>query len=120
MKVLLNFLLILLVGFEVGGCADLFRSPYQSFVASMDHLVEARYTIDDIKVRGEAGIAADRYFLSKERSANGYDFYHYKRLNIWSRYCYYHFIVDPVSQEVVGWGFDFEKADPKIECAASG
>lgn len=112
---LIVFTLILL-----GGCVDVFRSPHESFVASMHQYVKLNITINELKRYAGSGIAADRYYVNQTKSSDGYDWYHYARLNIWGRYCYYHFVVDPATTKIIGWGFDAGKADPEKECARSG
>ena len=113
-----KFLLSLAIA-TAGGCVS-FLSPYLSFVDGMDTYVHNNQTINKLKEYDGHGIASDKYLLAVEPLNNGYSKYHYAHPNIWGRYCYYYFEVNDISKKVTGWGFDYEKSDPKKDCGRSG
>ena len=100
-------------------CADMFRSPYESFTNSMRTTVQLRMTIDELKAYDGWGTAADKYLMDIEKLRD-VSHYHYAHPNIWKSYCYYYLVVNNETQKVVDWGFDYDKADPKKTCGASG
>ncbi len=107
-----------LLSLMVLGCAAMFKTSHQLFGDAMDDYVSVNLTIDELK---EYHIAADEYFVEKKPVGDGSFKYHYAHATIWpQRYCYYYFLVDGQSKKVKGWGFDFDKGNPRKDCGMSG
>ncbi len=102
-------------------CADMYMNSHQLFIRMMDTYISNDQTIEELKAfSGPHGIASDDYLTRIEKLENGDSKYHYDYPNLWERYCSYYFFVAGSSQKVIGWGFDYEKGDPKKECGVRG
>jgi hypothetical protein len=103
------------------GCADMYMNSHQLFIRMMDTYISTDKTIEELKTfSGPNGIASDNYLAEITTLKSGDSEYHYDYPNLWGRHCSYYLLVDGKSQKVVGWGFDYEKGDPKKECGVRG
>lgn len=103
------------------GCAAMFKTGHQLFLESMDSYVSLKETVRELEESSGWGVANSAYLTDIEKLDTGDFKYHYKKPNIFKRYCYYHLVVDKDTKIVKGWGFDFtDHVDPKRECGRSG
>ncbi len=61
-----------------------------------------------------------KYLADIEPMDKDYDKYHYARVSIWGKYCYYFIIVERSTNMPAGWGFDRHLADPTKTCGTAG
>jgi hypothetical protein len=102
-----------------------FGTAHQQFTSSMDTVVASGYTISELDYDPEYPhgyfAANSKYLEGKETLNNGDVKYNYKRPYLWEgRYCHYYLVARGPEQEIVSWGFNAEKSDPKKECGRSG
>lgn len=83
----------------------------------MNVTIQNEMTIDELKRSG--GRSSDQFLTSVELLPE-VKHYHYALPNIWEGYCYYYLVVSNKDNKVIGWGFDYDKADPKKTCGVSG
>jgi hypothetical protein len=67
-----------------------------------------------------SGAASRKYLSGIENIGDGNYKYHYHHPNIFGRYCDYYFLVEGRTKEIIGWGFDYERSNPEVECGSSG
>lgn len=114
------------------GCTS-FGTAHQSFIKSMNNIIAGNIWGSQQDYRGKfvsieqlslpnysPGTAEKDDLVSIEKLDNGNNEYHYAKPNLWGRHCYYYLVVEKVTNKVIGWGFDYEKSDPKKNCGISG
>ncbi len=93
-----------------------FKPAYYVFVDGMDEAARKNVTIDKIGAFGKY-----KYITMIEDNDNGTAKYHFAKPNLWEgRHCHYYLVVEKESKKVIGWGFDYDKSDPKKNCGISG
>ncbi|GAB4361813.1 MAG: hypothetical protein Kow006_32820 [Gammaproteobacteria bacterium] len=85
----------------------------------MDDWIKDGYTLEHRIKIGDFWVSP-KYLVNIDEDNKGYQRYHYKKPNIYGRYCHYHFVVNKQTREIVGWGFDRDKSNPEMECGISG
>lgn len=101
----------------VSSCVYMFQTPYERFIDAMNTLTQNNMTIEELQQSDPR--SSDEFVASIELLPD-VKHYHYARPNIWEGYCYFYFVVNNKDNKVIGWGFDYDKADPTKTCGVSG
>ena len=112
-----NFIIVLML--TISSCSSMFKTSHELFVDMMNDYIEMGITIERMLVFDGKGLAKTEYVTASEMK-NGKLINHYKKPNVYGRYCNYYFIIDFQSRVIEGWGFDEDKSDPRNNCGVSG
>jgi len=110
-KMIFQLLLFLIVG---NGCS--LKPAYYNFVDMMDEFILYQKTIDTIGYVGKAEYLVETEFVGNSREKHHFAL---PRMSH-GRFCHYYLVVDNQSSQIISWGFDYEKSDPRKNCGISG
>jgi hypothetical protein len=94
-------------------------TSHDRFIEVMDFHTKNKYTHSRVVMESGHQWANPEFLYNKVQNSKT-TIYYYAYPNIFGRFCHYHFEVDNESDLIVGWGFDPDKSDPKLNCGISG